>query len=44
MEYKIEKYLEEGLLLLSKLISYKTVLDHLTPKRMLPLGKKISMP
>ena len=40
MEYKIEKYLEEGLLLLSKLISYKTVLDHFDPKKDAPFGEE----
>lgn len=40
MEYKVEKYLEEGLLLLSKLISYKTVLEHFDPKKEAPFGEE----
>lgn len=40
MEYKIEKYLEEGLLLLSKLISYKTVLERFDPKKDAPFGEE----
>lgn len=40
MNYDVEKYLEEGLLLLSKLISFKTVLENYNPKGDAPFGEE----
>ncbi len=40
MEFKVENYIEEGLLLLSKLVSYKTVLDTFDPKKDAPFGEE----
>lgn len=40
MEFKVEDYLEEGLLLLSKLVSYETVLDKFDPKSHAPFGEE----
>ncbi|MDE6660661.1 MAG: dipeptidase PepV [Anaeroplasmataceae bacterium] len=38
MEFNVDKYLEEGLLLLSKLISFETVLKNFNPKSDAPFG------
>lgn len=40
MNFNVEDYLEEGLLLLSKLISFKTVLDQYDPKSEAPFGEE----
>lgn len=40
MEFKVDQYVEEGLLLLSKLISYKTVLEEYKPKSDAPFGEE----
>ena len=38
MEFKVEDYVEEGLILLAKLISFKTVLHQYDPKAEAPFG------
>lgn len=40
MEFNVEDYIEEGLLLLSKLISFKTVLSQFEPKGDAPFGEE----
>lgn len=40
MEFNVEQYVEEGLLLLSKLISFKTVLEEFQPKSNAPFGEE----
>ncbi|MDE7264409.1 MAG: dipeptidase PepV [Anaeroplasmataceae bacterium] len=40
MEFNVDKYIEEGLLLLSKLISYPTVLEAFDPKGDAPFGEE----
>ena len=40
MDFNIEKYKESALLLLSKLISFKTVLDRFDPKSEAPFGEE----
>lgn len=40
MEFNVDKYLEEGLLLLSKLISFETVLKNFNPKSDAPFGEE----
>lgn len=40
MEFDVEKYIDEGLLLLSKLVSFKTVLEEYTPKSTSPFGEE----
>ncbi|MDE5545990.1 MAG: dipeptidase PepV [Anaeroplasmataceae bacterium] len=40
MEFHVDQYVEEGLLLLSKLISYKTVLEEYNPKSDAPFGEE----
>lgn len=39
MEFNVDKYVEEGLLLLSKLISYPTILEEFLPKEDAPFGE-----
>ncbi|MDE6947109.1 MAG: dipeptidase PepV [Anaeroplasmataceae bacterium] len=40
MEFKVEDYVEEGLILLAKLISFKTVLHQYDPKAEAPFGEE----
>lgn len=40
MEFNVDNYVEEGLLLLSKLISYETVLENFNPKTDAPFGEE----
>ena len=37
---KVDQYVEDGLFLLSKLISYQTVLDRFNPDSPTPFGKE----
>lgn len=40
MEFNVDQYIEEGLLLLSKLVSFQTILEHYDPKSDAPFGEE----
>lgn len=40
MVFEVDKYIDEGILLLSKLLNFKTVLEHFDPKGEAPFGEE----